>query len=140
MTKNLEKLVAELSKLPDLAQMGIANTLLVQLARQRADTDAIREDACHFIRLVLLVDWDPVGIFGIRQAEDEYDSYVEGVFELLRTGATDKQIAAHLLSLQSQHMGMSPHCSNLRQVTQKLRGLWNELTGSQVRYSTLNEF
>ncbi len=90
--------------------------------------------------LILLVDWDPVGVFGIRQAEDEYDRYVQGVFELLRTGATDKKIAAHLLALQSQHMGMSPYCSDLRQVTRKLRSLWNDLAESQVQYSTLNEF
>ncbi|MDQ2687293.1 MAG: hypothetical protein M3Y28_05445 [Armatimonadota bacterium] len=138
MTRNLEKLVAELSKLPDGAQMGLANTLLVQLARSRVETDTIKEDACHFISLVLLVDWDPIGIFGVRRAEDEYDSYVEGVFELLSAGAADKHIAAHLLALQSQHMGVGAHCSNLRQVTQKLRRLWNTLTESKAA-SILND-
>lgn len=139
MTRNLEKLITELSQLPDGAQAGIANTLLVRLARERIDTDAIKEDACHFIRLVLLVDWDPIGVFGARYAQSEYDSYVEGVFELLSSGATDKQVAAHLLEIQMGPMKAGANCSDLRQVTRKLRALWNELTEGKAS-RILDEF
>ena len=48
MTKNLEKLVAELAKLPDAAQMGLANTWLVQLARSRVDAELIRAGRVSF--------------------------------------------------------------------------------------------
>lgn len=139
MTRNLEKLIAELSQLPDRAQWGLANTLLVQLARSRVNPDSIKEDACHFIRLILLVDWDPIGVFGARHAQTEYDSYVEGVFELLSTGATDKQIAAHLLEIQMGPMKSGANCSDLRQVTRKLRRLWNSLTEGKAR-RILDEF
>jgi hypothetical protein len=32
------------------------------------------------IRLVLLRDWDPIGVQDVPEAQDEYDSYVGGVY------------------------------------------------------------
>jgi hypothetical protein len=41
-----------------------------------------------FVKLVLLVDWDPIGIFGEPSATDEYDSYALGICGLMYRGAT----------------------------------------------------
>jgi len=59
-----------------------------------------------FVRIVLCVCWDPIGIFGHRNALDEYDSYVAEVCELLRNGATSEELKAHLLSIESESMGI----------------------------------
>lgn len=139
MTKNLEKLITELAKLPDGAQMGLANTLLVQLARQHIDVEPIRDTAHYFIGLVLLVDWDPIGVFGHPRTTDEYDRYVPGVFDLLTSGANDRAIARHLYEIQSVGMELSPSCSDLAFVTKKLRRVWNTLCETQTR-SVLEEF
>lgn len=49
------------------------------------------------IRLVLLHDWDPIGVQNEPAAQDEYDSYVGGVYRLLASGATEQQVADHPL-------------------------------------------
>ncbi|MDQ2798190.1 MAG: hypothetical protein M3Y13_00925 [Armatimonadota bacterium] len=139
MTKNLEKLIAELAKLPDGEQMGLANTLLVQLARQHVDVEPIRDQAHYFIGLVLLVDWDPIGVFGHPSTIHEYDSYIPGVFDLLASGANDKAVARHLYEIQSGAMKSAPNCSDLAFVTKKLRRVWNELCETQAS-SVLEEF
>jgi hypothetical protein len=35
------------------------------------------------IRQVLLDVWDPIGIKDVKEAQDEYDSYLGGIYELL---------------------------------------------------------
>jgi hypothetical protein len=34
------------------------------------------------IREILLRDWDPIGVNDVPEAQDEYDSYVGGVYRL----------------------------------------------------------
>ena len=49
-----------------------------------------------YVRLVLLVDWDPIGIFGYSGAMNEYVSYAEGICGLMESGATREILIAHL--------------------------------------------
>jgi len=58
------------------------------------------------IRLILLVDWDPIGVFGIPEAMDEYDSYVKTVIAKLQRGATVADISHLLAGLARTEMGM----------------------------------
>ena len=44
------------------------------------------------IRQVLVKIWDPIGIKDEPRAQDEYDSYIEGVFNLLAKRASQKEI------------------------------------------------
>lgn len=57
------------------------------------------------IRRVLLQEWDPVGVADIPQAQDEYDSYVGGVYRLLASEASAAEIAEHLYQIEVQSMG-----------------------------------
>jgi hypothetical protein len=50
--------------------------------------------------------WDPIGVAGIPQARDEYDGYVGPVFTLLRSGASDLEISAHLEQIVETRMGL----------------------------------
>jgi len=53
-------------------------------------------------------EWDPIGVAGIPEAADEYDSYMGVVGRKLREGATADQIAAYLTDISEEYMGLGP--------------------------------
>lgn len=57
-----------------------------------------------FIRLVLLVDWDPIGIFGEVRAMDEYDRYAVEVYDLLCQDTPHHKIADYLRTVEKERM------------------------------------
>ncbi len=59
------------------------------------------------IRSVLLQDWDPIGVRGIPEAQDEYDSYAFPLYTLLRQGPSEKALVDHLFRLETGHMGLT---------------------------------
>ena len=54
---------------------------------------------------VLLRYWDPICVRNVPQAEDEYDAYVGGVYRLIASGATARQLAEHLARLEAEQLG-----------------------------------
>ena len=48
--------------------------------------------------------WDPIGINKFPDARDEYSAYVNDVFQLLTSGASDHDIAQHLLKIVHDRM------------------------------------
>jgi hypothetical protein len=56
---------------------------------------------------ILHYDWDPIGIAGIPEARDEYDSYVTPIVQLLLKGQGRTAIAAHLDRLERELMGLT---------------------------------
>ncbi len=75
------------------------------------------------IRAILLRDWDPIGIYG-EGPDDEYDSYIGGVYRLLATGTSTNEIAEHLRKIEEEAMGVQPRShETLLDVALKLRGL-----------------
>ena len=56
---------------------------------------------------VLWNDWDPIGVRRMGGPEDEYDSYIGGVYRLLASGAAREQLIAMLRGIQTDSMGMS---------------------------------
>jgi hypothetical protein len=76
------------------------------------------------IRQVLLRYWDPIGIQEVPEAQDEYDSYVGGVYRLLAGGSPDDVIVNHLDLIERETMGLSPRDkSELVPVVQRLRAV-----------------
>jgi|WetSurMetagenome_2_1015567.scaffolds.fasta_scaffold08440_12 hypothetical protein len=76
------------------------------------------------IRLVLLHDWDPIGVKDVAEAKDEYDGYVGAVYRLLASGATDDAIVEYLRKVEAEDMGLSPATpAGLHAVAEKLRAL-----------------
>lgn len=55
---------------------------------------------------VLHYIWDPIGVAGVPQARDEYDSYVPQVFGRVRDRASPEEIAAHLNRIEVEEMGL----------------------------------
>jgi hypothetical protein len=73
------------------------------------DADAKKKRALEImeqIRQVLLHDWDPIGVSDVPEAQDEYDSYIGGVYRLLASGARPKAIAQHLATIQGDTIGL----------------------------------
>ena len=58
------------------------------------------------IRRVLLEEWDPVGVADEPLAQDEYDSYLGGIYGLLAQSATEAEIVHHLYMTETLNMGM----------------------------------
>jgi len=55
------------------------------------------DEVMHYI-------WDPIGIAGIPQARDEYDSYLPQVFAMLIERRDEGEIALHLIGNEEERM------------------------------------
>ena len=49
--------------------------------------------------------WDPIGIRGIAAAEDEYDSYIPKIAEMLVAGTDLHKLTRHLHNIETVAMG-----------------------------------
>jgi hypothetical protein len=62
------------------------------------------------VREILLRDWDPIGVSGIPEAADEYDTYANRAYVMLMDeGATVSEIAGYLYTVATEHMGLTDH-------------------------------
>ena len=85
------------------------------------------KQAQYFIRLVLLVDWDPIAIFGQPESEDEYDTYVPQILQSLREGKTSEDVSKYLHWIEVEMMGLPPQTSSVRNAAaEKLLSLWTD--------------
>ena len=58
------------------------------------------EEVLHYM-------WDPIGVAGVPEARDEYDSYATHVFSLLIREAPSHEIADYLLATETEAMGLA---------------------------------
>lgn len=73
----------------------------------------------HLVRLVhdiLFREWDPLGVNADEVAVGEYTRYDVGIVQLLRRGADERRVAAHLRRIQENALGISPRDPDLDQV------------------------
>ena len=75
------------------------------------------------IHRVLLHTWDPIGIRDEPNAQDEYDMYLGGVYELLVSGATDEEISNHLWRIVRDRMGLDPTRGAMDETVRALRAI-----------------
>ncbi len=64
------------------------------------------QELLRIVGEILHYIWDPIGVAGVPQARDECDGYVGPVFTLLRSGASDADISAHLEQIVATRMGL----------------------------------
>jgi hypothetical protein len=67
-----------------------------------------KERGRRCVRHFLMDEWDPIGVAGIPEAADEYDSYVGRVGLLLHEGAESNEISAYLRGVREGRMGFDP--------------------------------
>jgi hypothetical protein len=78
-----------------------------------------KEWKTHFdaIRKVLHTEWNPIGC-GVP--EDEYDSYIPSIYQLLRSRADATRLADHLEKIETNSMGLTTNAENDRRVAELL--------------------
>ena len=59
------------------------------------------------IRRALLIEWDPIGVGQMPEAQDEYDSYVPQIYKMLITERPKHEIFEFLWWLETEHIGLS---------------------------------
>ena len=58
------------------------------------------------LRHMMLLYWDPIGVYGVSEAIDEYDGYCGKVGALLGDGATAAEIERYLRDVAVDRMGI----------------------------------
>jgi hypothetical protein len=74
----------------------------------------------HAIREILLRDWDPIEVGAVAQAQDEYDSYIPGIYGRLIHRISEQELFDHLWQIETEHMGLFGNRGKTQQVAQKL--------------------
>jgi len=70
---------------------------------------------------VLWYDWDPIGVRELGGPEDEYDSYIGGIYRLLTQDANADAVIDYLYRIETDAMGGSLRDKSLlRPVAEKL--------------------
>ncbi len=64
--------------------------------------------------------WDPIGVAGIAQARDEYQSYLPQVFQLVLKNEPKEIIAAYLLDIEENRMGLPPNKEAAMEISEVL--------------------
>ena len=72
------------------------------------------------IRKILMDDWDPIGVKGIPEAIDEYDSYISKIYKLLIHHESEESIFRYLWEVETNYMGLSGNRRITENVTSKL--------------------
>jgi len=75
------------------------------------------------IRRVLMLDWDPIRINEIPEAEDEYDSYVASLYAMLISDKPVSEVFEYLVWAEAEHMGLTVDRQRTLGVAEKLVGL-----------------
>lgn len=75
------------------------------------------------IKKVLLEDWDPIGIQGISEAQDEYDSYVAEIHAKLISRRPVDEVFDYLWRAETEHMGLAGNRLHTKAVADKLAEL-----------------
>lgn len=56
---------------------------------------------------MLLVWWDPIRVYGLPDASDEYDGYVPQLGQLLRDGAREPDVVAYLQRIEAEEITLA---------------------------------
>jgi hypothetical protein len=72
------------------------------------------------LRRLLMERWDPIGVKDAPEAASEYDGYLAGVMQLLRSGASGEAIAEHLSQVEQERMGFRTTATQLQPVGERI--------------------
>lgn len=75
------------------------------------------------VRAVLLHEWDPIGICDFPEAQDEYDSYVYPLCEMINQGKDAHEIYDYLRLVVKDYMCLDGDEGNDQLVAEKLKQL-----------------
>jgi hypothetical protein len=78
--------------------MRLGASMSGRLQRAKSYQDAIRD--------VLMREWDPIGVAGVPQAQDEYDGYINEIYGLLIRREPRHKLVDFLWWAETQHMSL----------------------------------
>jgi hypothetical protein len=81
------------------------------------------DDLSAKIRPLLLRDWDPIGVADEPRAQDEYDAYAPKVARMIADGTAASDVAAYLLSIERDRMGLPGDAGRAARVARQLLAL-----------------
>jgi hypothetical protein len=79
------------------------------------------------IRSILLQHWDPIGIGDVPEAQDEYDSYIGGIYSGLIHRVAEHDLFNHLWQIETDRMGLYGNRNKTQDVVHRLLALNKEL-------------
>jgi len=112
-----------------LALMGSQTLDGSDLRRPNRHASIIQES----IRKILVEEWDPIGIEGIREAIDEYDAYIGPLYRMLVDGGTVDEIKNFLADIERSKINIVTSDETRRHVADDLLRLQAELAGSSSK-------
>lgn len=77
-----------------------------------------------------LLDWDPIGVAGAAEAQDEYDCLISPLMHQLHDGATARDIGDWLIREMTDHFGMSADKKRERALASELKRWWESVTSA----------
>ena len=72
--------------------------------------------------MILMTHWDPIGVNGIPEASDEYDSYLGPLAKKLREGADARGVSEYLSKIQTERMEIPATPDQLTDVGERVVG------------------
>jgi IS30 family transposase len=72
------------------------------------------------IHKALMNDWDPIGVYGIPEAQDEYDSYIPTIYKFLFSRKPAHELFDYLWWLETEHMGLTGDYQKTKDFAEKL--------------------
>ena len=82
--------------------------------------------------------WDPIGVAGVPEARDEYDSYISPTLDLLAEKKSENEISTALLDISTSHMGMAKSRDLKKRAKQAAEALirWTKIIQDRDDYHT----
>jgi hypothetical protein len=77
------------------------------------------------LKSLLLNDWDPIGVAGIPEAIDEYDSYALHLHGLLASGTTAEAVAEYLNWVVTVRMELTGNLAHDREIAARALAIYN---------------
>lgn len=83
-------------------------------------TDTDKDILLKKINLILLKEWDPIGIHGIDGAENEYISYANQLSNIILGGKTINDVFNYLVWAENERMGLDCDFEHTTNIAKKL--------------------
>ena len=73
-----------------------------------------------FIGNILLQEWDPIGVNGVPEAADEYNSYLPVVFNKAMNNESAEAIANYLKEIEMERMSLNCNMQKNKEIALKI--------------------
>jgi hypothetical protein len=78
------------------------------------------------LKCLLLNDWDPIGVAGILEARDEYDSYALHLHGSLIAGTTTEAVAEYLNWVVTARMELNGNLAHDLVIAKRAMAIYNQ--------------